>query len=120
MIRALFPLKRKSEARVDEGEDGARAILIEEGVATYVFGHAKNLNFFEGPTAWRPRLLFPQIRRQFVRGYEAEACPLWLWEEAILAGNKAFRYLRENRRGRLRLDLNARSSNGRAASSVTL
>ena len=109
VIRALFHLKRKSEARVDEGEDGARALLIEEGVATYVFGHAKNLNFFEDQRAGDLGFSFLKTVRQFVHGYEAEACPLWFWEEAILAGSHAFRYLREHRQGRLRLNLNARS-----------
>jgi NTP pyrophosphatase (non-canonical NTP hydrolase) len=109
VIRALFRLKRKSEARIDEGEDGARAILIEEGIATYVFGHAKNLDFFEGQEPGDLGFSFLKSVKQFVRGYEVESCPLWLWEEAILAGNRAFRYLREHRRGRLVLDLNARS-----------
>ena len=43
--------------------------------------------------------------RQFVAGYEAERCPLWLWEEAILQGYAAFRFLRERRRGRIRIDM---------------
>jgi hypothetical protein len=25
--------------------------------------------------------------RELVRGYEAEHCPLWLWEDAILEGS---------------------------------
>ena len=105
VTRALFRLKRKSEARVDEGQDGARAILIEEGVATFVFGEAKQLGFFEGQRPGDLGFAFLKSVRQFVRGYEVETCPLWLWEEAILAGNEAFRFLREKRRGRLRLDL---------------
>ena len=105
VTRALFRLKRKSEARVDEGQDGARAILIEEGVATFVFGEAKQLDFFEGQRPGDLGFAFLKSVRQFVRGYEIEACPLWLWEEAILAGNEAFRFLREKRRGRLQLDL---------------
>ena len=109
VIRALFRLKRKSEARVDEGEDGARAILIEEGVATYVFGQAKELDFLEGLGPGELGFSFLKSVRQFVRGYESESCPLWLWEEAILAGNRAFRYLREHRAGLLRIDLVARS-----------
>lgn len=109
VIRALFRVKRKSHVRVDEGEDGARAILIEEGVATFVFGQAKRLEFFEGQGPGDLGFTFLKSVRQFVRGYEPEVCPLWLWEEAILAGNRAFRYLREHRRGRLILDLDARS-----------
>lgn len=108
VTRALFRQKRKSETRVDEGQDGARAILIEEGVATYVFGEAKQLHFFEGQGPGDLGFSFLKSVRQFVRGYEVEACPLWLWEEAILAGNEAFRFLREKRSGRLRLDLDGR------------
>lgn len=87
VTRALFRLKRKSETKVDEGQDGARAILIEEGVATYVFGEAKQLDFFEGQSAGDLGFTFLKSVRQFVRGYESEDCPLWLWEEAILKGN---------------------------------
>jgi hypothetical protein len=43
--------------------------------------------------------------RQFVAGYEPERCPLWLWEEAILQGFEAFRFLRKKRRARLFLDM---------------
>lgn len=42
--------------------------------------------------------------RQFVEGYEAARCPLWLWEEAILQGYAAFRHLHEHRRGRVTID----------------
>ncbi len=40
VMRALFRVKRKSCPKIDEAEDGARAILIEEGVATWIFNHA--------------------------------------------------------------------------------
>jgi NTP pyrophosphatase (non-canonical NTP hydrolase) len=111
VIRALFRLKRKSETQIDEGQDGARATLIEEGAATYVFGQAKQLDFFNGQKEGDLGFTFLKSVRQFVRGYESEACPLWLWEEAILRGNEAFRYLREHRRGRLRVSLKDRSFN---------
>jgi NTP pyrophosphatase (non-canonical NTP hydrolase) len=38
VIRALFQLKRKSTPKIDEAQDGARAILIEEGITTWIFG----------------------------------------------------------------------------------
>ncbi len=105
VTRALFRLKRKSDASIDEGQDSARAVLIEEGVATFLFGVAKQLDFFAGQE--RGDLSFTLLKtiRQFVAGYESQSCPLWLWEEAILSGNEAFRFLRERRRGRLQLDL---------------
>lgn len=42
--------------------------------------------------------------RQFVAGHEADRCPLWLWEEAILQGYAAFRFLQKNRRARITID----------------
>jgi NTP pyrophosphatase (non-canonical NTP hydrolase) len=108
VIRALFRLKRKSAPKIDEAQDGARAILIEEGITTWIFGHAVNLNLFAD---MKPGdLPFDLLRhvRQFVAGYEADECPLWLWEEAILQGYAAFRFLREHRRGRLHIDMNNR------------
>lgn len=104
VIRALFRLKRKSDPKIDEAQDGARATLIEEGVATWIFGQATALNLFADVKAGE--LPFDMLKhvRQFVAGYEAEQLPLWLWEEAILQGYAAFRFLREHRRGRLHID----------------
>lgn len=108
VIRALFRLKRKSDPKIDEAQDGARATLIEEGVATWIFGQAVALNFFADVKVGE--LPFDMLKhvRQFVAGYEAEQVPLWLWEEAILQGYAAFRFLREHRRGRLHIDMNNR------------
>lgn len=107
-LRALLKLKRKSRPEVDEGEDGARAIVIEEGIATWVFGKAKELSLFSGVR--RGELPFGLLKsvRQFVAGYEAHACPLWLWEEAILQGYELFRHLKAKRRARVHLDLTQR------------
>lgn len=106
VTRALLKLKRRSKTKVDDGEDGARAIILEEGVAAYVFARAKEHHFFEG----RDEVDFNLLKtvRSFVQGFEAERCPLWLWEEAILKGNMAYRFLRQHRRGRLILDLDKR------------
>jgi len=105
VVRSLLRLKRKSDPKIDEAEDGARATLIEEGVTTWIFGQAMDLGFFDN---MKPGdLPFDLLKhvRQFVSGYEAEQCPLWLWEEAILEGYAAFRFLRQNRRGRIHVDM---------------
>jgi NTP pyrophosphatase (non-canonical NTP hydrolase) len=108
VIRALFRLKRKSAPKIDEAQDGARAILIEEGITTWIFGHGVNLNLFaDMKPGDLPFDLLKHVR-QFVAGYEVDRCPLWLWEEAILQGYAAFRFLREHRRGRLHIDMNNR------------
>jgi hypothetical protein len=105
VVRSLLRLKRKSDAKTDEAQDGARATLIEEGVTTWIFGKAIELNFFADVKSGE--LPFDLLRhvRQFVTGYEAEQCPLWLWEEAILQGYAAFRFLRQHRRGRVHIDM---------------
>jgi NTP pyrophosphatase (non-canonical NTP hydrolase) len=104
--RALLKIKRKSLPKVDENEDGARANLIEEGLATWIFETAKRHRFF----ANTPQLGLDLLKavKNFVRGYEAEQLPLWLWEEAILQGYAVFRELQLHRRGIVTADLGRR------------
>jgi hypothetical protein len=106
-LRALLRVKRKSKPEVDEAQDGARAILIEEGVSTLVFHHALRLNYFASLKSLDYSLL-KQVR-DFVGGYEVEQCPLWQWEQAILKGFEVFRKLRTHRRGVVTADLLERS-----------
>lgn len=108
VIRALLKLKRKGEPTVDEAQDGARATLIEEGVTTWIFGQAQRLKLFEGLKAGELPLDMLKHVREFVTGYEVQDCPLWQWEEAILQGYAAFRFLKMHRRGRLTVDLENR------------
>jgi len=108
VIRALLRLKRKSAPEVDEAQDGARATLIEEGITTWIFGQALELDLFAGMKLGDLPFDLLKHVRQFVAGYEVERCPLWLWEDAILQGYAAFRFLREHRRGRLLLDMDRR------------
>ncbi len=91
VLRALLRLKRKSEPIVDEVQDGARAILIEEGVATWVFNHSKELSFFAKIDGLDYTLL--KAIQRFVVGYEVESRQLWEWEKAILAGFQVFRQI---------------------------
>lgn len=109
MIRALLRLKRKSDSKIDESQDGARAVLIEEGVSAFVFAYAKHLDFFEGQAPGDLSFTLLKRVKDFVQGYEVAECPLWQWEEAILQGYKGFRFLREHRRGRLKIDLEKRT-----------
>lgn len=108
VMRALLRLKRKSDPKLDETEDGARAILIEEGITTWIFGQAQQVKLFDGIERGGLPLDLLKHVREFVAGYEAERCPLWLWEEAILQGYAAFRFLKERRRGRVTIDFNDR------------
>jgi MazG C-terminal domain len=104
--RALLKLKRKSQRELDENQDGARAILIEEGLTTWIFETAKQYRFF----ANSPKLGFDLLKnvKRFVRGYEAEELPMWLWESAILQGYTVFRELTEKRSGAVVTDIEQR------------
>jgi NTP pyrophosphatase (non-canonical NTP hydrolase) len=107
VTRALLKVKRKSNPTVDENQDGARAQLVEESISTWIFAHALELDYFRAiDTVDYP--LLKAIEAQ-VKGYEVERCPLWLWEKAILDGYRAFRCLREQRKGIIIADLRSRS-----------
>lgn len=104
--RALLKIKRKSQKAVDENEDGARANLIEEGLTTWIFETAKQHRFF----ANTPKLGLDVLKdvKRFVRGYEAEKLPMWLWESAILQGYAVFRQLQSTRAGVVLTDMDRR------------
>jgi hypothetical protein len=82
-------------------------MLIEEGVATWVFNHARRLNHFANIPSVDYHLL--KAVKELVQGYEVEACPLWMWEEAILKGFEVFRFLQQHRKGRVSIDMRRRS-----------
>lgn len=115
VIRGLLKIKRKSRTETDENEDGARAMIIEEGIATWIFNYARDkAEYFakvaEGKLEWA---LLKQVHAM-VSGYEVDQCPLWQWEKAILEGFDVFRKLRESRCGIVTVDMVAHSITYRA------
>jgi hypothetical protein len=106
VVRALLRCKRRSSPRMDEAQDGARAIIVEEAVSAVVFSRAKQLAYFEG----RDHVDYDLLKsiQEFVRGFEVDTIALWQWESAILDGYRVFRLLRANRGGRVTLDLSER------------
>lgn len=103
VLRALFKVKRKSKPEVDENQDGARAILIEEGIATWIFNHGVRHSNFRKVTTLDYSLL--KAVRELVKGYEVENRPLWQWERAILEGWRVFREMKKHRGGIVTADL---------------
>jgi hypothetical protein len=106
-FRALIKHKRKDDPIVDEAQDSGRAIVVEEGLTAWIFARAKELNFFAGQTGVSFDLL--KTVQQFVSGYEVEACPLSLWEIAILRGYDVFRQVKQNNGGVIVCDRPTRS-----------
>ena len=105
VIRALLKLKRKSDGKVDENEDGARAIIIEEGIATWIFNDAKRQKLYREIDYGRLDYSLLRQVRSMVDGFEVAKAPLWQWERAILNGFEVFRQLHDARRGLVTADL---------------
>ena len=92
---------------MDENQDGARAVIIEEAISAVVFSRAKHAHYFESATQVDYDLL--KIIAEFVRGYEVEAVPTWQWERAILEGSAFFVGSESNHGGRVSVSLRQRS-----------
>ena len=106
-FRSLIKRKRKTDSKVDEAQDGGRAIVVEEGLTAWIFSRAKRLEYLEHQRTVSFDLL--KTVQQFVRGYEVEKCPLNLWEKAILRGYEVFRQVRANNGGVIVGDRRART-----------
>ncbi len=102
VLRALLHLKRKSISSTDENQDGARAIIIEEGISTFIFSRAIKQSLFENVTRLDYDIL--KFIQEFVKGYEVDNAYLWQWEKAILDGYNIFRNLKEKRNGKITAD----------------
>lgn len=96
-MRGLLKRKRKSDQLIDESQDGGRGVVVEEGLAAWLFSKAKELDYFEGHSSVSLDLL--KHIQDFVRGYEVEQCPMNLWEKCILDGYDVFRQVRTNKGG---------------------
>lgn len=105
VLRALLKLKRKSDPKTDENEDGARAIIIEEGIATWIFNHAKHHRNYADVVEGRLEYALLRQVRSMLSELEVAHLPLWQWERAILSGFSVFRQLLANKGGVVEADL---------------
>lgn len=103
VTRSILRKKRKSNSKVDEVEDGARATILEEAITAFVYNHAKNHDLYEGIEVLDYELL--KTIKGLVAGLEVKICTLTEWQKAILDGYKVFRSLVENNGGDVDLDL---------------
>ena len=102
-MRALMRRKRKSDPKVDEVEDGGRAIVIEEGISAMVFSYAERRNFLEGAEGVNYDLL--RTIKDMTSHLEVSARTEGEWERAIMTGFDIWRQVKAKRRGRIRADL---------------
>lgn len=106
VFRELLSVKRKSDPKVDEIEDGARAAIVEEAVINHIYDYARP-NFLEGIS--RVELDLIKRIKDLVRGYEVSNCELWEWNDCIIKSYEMFRLLIKNGGGRIEVDADKRS-----------
>ena len=102
-LRALLRRKRKSDPRVDEVEDGGRALVIEEGLSAMVFSYAERRNFLEGAEGVNYELL--RTIKDMTSHLEVSCRTEGDWERAIVTGFDIWRQVRARGKGKLRADL---------------
>jgi NTP pyrophosphatase (non-canonical NTP hydrolase) len=106
VTRALLGRKRKDDPRIDDIEDGGRAIAVEEGIAAAVFDYASQHRWLDGLRTVDTGLLAGL--RSLTRGLEVGTVTLLEWEQAVLRAFTCWRELRQHDGGLLTVDLNGR------------
>lgn len=106
VLRGLMKVKRRSQPKVDEVEDGGRAAVIEEGVVAVAFDYARAHKFLEGVADIDSSVL--RILKGMCGHLEVAAQPLSLWRQAILDGFTVWRDVVKNHGGVVYADLDKR------------
>ena len=131
VLRGLMGRKRRSDPRVDEVQDGARAKIVEEAVIKAIHSEGVRLATLRKPGSGRAeqRLFlneseisnhFLDFVRNFVVGLEVDRNQSWEWEEAIVRGYDIFNQLRMEGQGTITVDLEARTIDFRPEVGIAL
>lgn len=103
VIRTLLKCKRKSNVKIDEVEDGARAAIIEEAVSILIFNQAEDRAWYSDQSSIDISLL--KTIRRMVDGLEVRSCTAKQWQNAICQGYAVFSELKKNGGGDVTVDL---------------
>jgi NTP pyrophosphatase (non-canonical NTP hydrolase) len=106
LVRKMLQLKRKSDQKVDQIEDGGRAIATEEGLSAMIFAYARDYNFLEGKSSVSTELL--RMTKNMVNHLEVSVCTPGEWEQAIVRGFTIWREVKKRRGGTVDVDLDKR------------
>jgi len=106
VLRALLRKKRKSNPKVDEIEDGARACIIEEAVSAIVYNYATKHNYFVNVDSIDYEFL--KLIKSMVNNLEVRNAPSNLWEMAIIDGFSIFQQLRNSGGGIVEVNMEKR------------
>lgn len=110
-MRSLLKRKRKANARVDDVEDGGRAIAIEEGLSAFVFEAASRVGFYADADRVDSDVL--RLCCRLTANLEVGVCTSREWERAILDGYASWRLLRQHGHAAVICDLDARTISAR-------
>jgi NTP pyrophosphatase (non-canonical NTP hydrolase) len=115
VTRRNLRCKRKSNALIDEVEDGGRAIVTEEAIAAFMYDYARRHNFF----ATTDTVDFDRLKTilSLVSSFEVRIRTARQWEHAIVEGYRVWRLLRQHSGGLVVCDLVQRRLDFRAAES---
>jgi hypothetical protein len=91
---------------MDEAEDGARAVNLEEAVTALIYQEAKKNDYFEGVEKLSNAFMVKIDR--IVDGLEVGCRTYDQWQEAILEGYKVFRKVRDNNGGIVSINMTDR------------
>jgi len=103
LLRVKKRLENRTPAKVDEGEDGGRARVIEEAIAAAAYLHAADRDFLVEADAVDWQLL--RHIKQLTSGIEVRNRTNFEWNNALLRGFAVWRELRRYEGGALRGDL---------------
>jgi NTP pyrophosphatase (non-canonical NTP hydrolase) len=107
VLRSLMKRKRKSNPRIDEAEDGGRAIAIEEGISALVFSYAARHGYLDTIQHVDHELL--TTIGNMVSHLEVSIRRAADWESAIMTGFDVWRRLHAMGGGTVKLDSAART-----------
>jgi NTP pyrophosphatase (non-canonical NTP hydrolase) len=107
VTRALLKVKRKSDQRIDEVQDGARAAIVEEAVSVFIFNRAEEHGWYRDPETVDMALI--KMIKQLTLGLEVSTCTAKQWKRAIHQGYAAFERLSANHGGTIVADLDKQS-----------
>ena len=103
VVRKLSGRKRRSNPKIDEVEDGGRAIATEEGISALVFAYARDHKWLDGVKSIDYDIL--KAIRIMTSSFEVAVCTTGEWERVILMAYKTWRQVEENQGGKVSLDL---------------
>lgn len=103
----LRPKRKRRSTHHDWTEDGARAVVLEEGLTAAVFAQAKEHSYFASTSRIPSDLL--KLCRSLTASLEVSDRSTGEWQRALLEGYRTFAMLRTNRGGIVMADQDART-----------